>query len=170
MKEHKFRVKRATLTRLLGLLCVTIFCTMATSPSQADDTLLYSEDFDSGQADGWILEPGWQVAADGDGYVLSGSGHVWAQADAGPWSDYRFRFRVDVGSGSLHANFRMPSTGQFSRYYLGLNSGGLYLSKRVDTTFFENLDTASGLSSGCTPLTYRVAGRPSPFWLMGRKL
>lgn len=142
---------------LVNLICLIILATPGPNLTQAQEALLYSENFDTGQAPGWNLESGWQVVQSGGGYVLSGSGHVWARPDVGPWGDYRFRFRVLVGdSGALHANFRMSNTPPFRRYFIGLTGNGLYLSKQVGDTFFDNLATASGLGTGWR--TVEIAG------------
>jgi hypothetical protein len=75
----------------------------------------------------------------------------------GPWGDYRFRFRVQVGNnGALRANFRLSDTPSFRRYFIGLASNELYLSKQVGDTFSDNLATASGLGSGWR--TVEIAG------------
>jgi len=43
--------------------------------AQGPEVVLYQEDFDDGQVQGWELEPGWRVIQDGDNWVLAGRGH-----------------------------------------------------------------------------------------------
>ncbi len=134
------------LTILVGLVVLTM--TGAKLPQTSGGDLVYSEDFESGDPVGWQLESGWQVVEVEGGHALSGLGHVWANANVGTWDDSRFRFKVKLDGGSLHANYRLLHSPEFRRYFLGLNDNGLYLSKQVGSTFYENLATAPGLSNG----------------------
>lgn len=113
-----------------------------------EKALLYSADFESGQLEGWKLGSGWEIAENEDGHALAGQGHVLATYTAGSWSDYRLRFKVKLtGNGSLHTNFR--SLEGPTRYFIGLNREGLYISKQTGPeSFSENLANAEGLGSG----------------------
>lgn len=120
-----------------------------------EEALLYAEDFESGTAEGWRLEPGWQVAQHDAGTGLVGRGHVWARLTNEAWEDYRFRFKVRlVPAGALHANLRLAGP---SRYFIGLNRDRIYLNKQTGPDSFSgNLATAAGLGAGWQ--TIEIAG------------
>jgi photosystem II stability/assembly factor-like uncharacterized protein len=127
---------------MIGLLGVWIIMNPALAQ---EETLLYTQDFEQGTPAEWKLDPGWQVAESGAGHALTGQGHVWATLGAHSWDDYRLRFKVKLsGEASLHANFRMAGP---ARYFIGLNRGGLYLSRQTGDIFDENLARAGGLGN-----------------------
>lgn len=89
--------------------------------------VLFQDDFEDGNADGWDLEPGWQVEAEGGNYVLSGSGHSFARTGDESWRNYSFKARVklmDDQSGT-HLNYR----DMCERYFIGFDLGQIYLWK-----------------------------------------
>jgi hypothetical protein len=85
---------------------------------EADRELPFSEDFENGRADGWTLDPGWEVIQDEDGnHALVVEGHNWATVPGGEWEDFYLRFRVKPLSGGLHLNFRGdPADASRTRY------------------------------------------------------
>ncbi len=123
---------------LVGLLTLSNFVLAQ------EEVLLYSQDFESGRLEGWNLGPGWEIVESETDHALAGQGHVWASYTAGSWSDYRLRFKVKLtGDASLHANFRVAAGP--TRYFIGLNRGGLYLVKQNGPeNFTENLANAGG--------------------------
>jgi photosystem II stability/assembly factor-like uncharacterized protein len=94
--------------------------------SQEPETVLYQETFD-GQAQGWELEPGWQVIQDEDNWVLAGEGHQWARPDLSYASDFRVQFRLKLLQGRIHLVYRFNNTG---RYFIGFQEDGSDLSKQ----------------------------------------
>ncbi|MFQ5922730.1 MAG: hypothetical protein ACE5M4_07780, partial [Anaerolineales bacterium] len=105
--------------------------------------ILYSEDFEDGQARDWTLEPGWQVSQEGGNFVLHGQGHRWANLTQGAtWGNYSFRFRLKLLSGAVHINYRLGEDGQFTRYFFGFHEGGLHLQKQIDdnSTFISETE------------------------------
>ncbi|MBI5954892.1 MAG: hypothetical protein HY865_24800 [Chloroflexi bacterium] len=97
---------------------------------------VYQEDFEDGEAQGWTLEPGWEVIQDEGNYVLSGQGHVWARAGQ-LYDDYHLSFRLKMLSGDVHLNFRMNNSG---RYFIGFHARDSQLSKQYwPDTFLHNL-------------------------------
>ena len=65
---------------LMGGLAAALLSLSAAGLAQGPgEAILYQESFNSGQAAGWQLEPGWQIAQDGDNAVLAGEGHHWAR-------------------------------------------------------------------------------------------
>jgi hypothetical protein len=134
--------------RILSLLCglvivlsgVLLPSVLAQSPGEV---VLYQEDLDDGQAQGWALEPGWQVIQDGDDWVLAGEGHRWAHAEGTYASDFRVQFRLKLVRGRIHLVYRLNRTG---RYFIGFHEGGSELNKQ----YFP--DTFLGeLASSATP-------------------
>ena len=75
--------------------------------STLEPGVLYREDFETGKASNWSLDPGWQVTQDGSNYVLSGEGFQFADYTAGKeWTDYLVRFRLKLLQGSIHLDYR----------------------------------------------------------------
>lgn len=101
--------------------------------------ILYQEDFESGRAEGWELEPGWTVERDERSYVLIGSGHSWARfRPSYDWTDYRFNFRFRILDGAFHLNVRVGENG---RYFITIGEGDIRISKQYfrPDTFFNDL-------------------------------
>ncbi len=96
---------------------------------------LFHDNFEDGQADSWVLDPGWQVERDGSNYVLSGVGHTWATLQDQAWDDYRVRFRLKLGQGTIHLIYRLRE-GPI-RYFIGFHQEGLYLSKQMHNEFID---------------------------------
>ena len=112
-----------------------------------EENILYFQDFNTGTAPEWVLEPGWEIKPSETGYALSGIGHVWARLNAGPWNDYfmRFRTRLEAGA-SLHANIRTSGP---TRYFIGFYPGNISLSKQTGENDFKNgLAGAPGVTDG----------------------
>jgi len=140
-------IKKPALRAVFTGIAMALLFLSAVSALAQEEVLLYSQDFESGQPDGWKLEPGWEIVEDENGHALAGQGHVWASYTGGSWSDYRLRFRVKLSEdGSLHANFRLAGP---ARYFIGLNREGLYLNKQTGPDNFSgNLANAGGLGDG----------------------
>jgi photosystem II stability/assembly factor-like uncharacterized protein len=128
------------------LLVAAFYFPVFSKAQQNNETIFYSQDFESGQAPDWSLEPGWEVSTQEGGHVLQGIGHVWAHLKLGEWTDYflRFRLKLNQEQSAVHANIRMNGA---ARYFIGFNIGETYLSRQdVDQTFHENL--AKAISPG----------------------
>jgi len=116
----------ATVLALLVLLCVP-WRESASSAPTLPETVLYQEDLEDGQAQGWKLESGWAIIQDTAGNrALRGQGHFWARHLDDAWEDYTLRLRVKLIRGGIHLNYRVS---QCLRYFIGFNEQGLYLSK-----------------------------------------
>jgi photosystem II stability/assembly factor-like uncharacterized protein len=115
--------------------------------NQGGEEILYQQDFNSGEAPGWNLEPGWQVAPSEGGYAMRGNGHVWARYSEIAWEDAFLRFRVKLESGAaLHANIRVD---EVLRYFIGIQAQQMYLSRQTGANSFNhNLALAAGIGSG----------------------
>jgi photosystem II stability/assembly factor-like uncharacterized protein len=122
----------------LAAVLLSLFASgLAQGPGQ---TILYQESFDSGQATGWQLEPGWQVAQDGDNQVLAGEGHHWARPSVSFSGDFRVRFRLKLLRGRIHLVYRMNNAG---RYFIGFQEDKSDLSKQYWPDTFQNGLTGS---------------------------
>lgn len=105
-----------------------------TPPTPEATPVSFSEDFEDGNADGWSLGPGWEVKLEDGNYVLSGSGDKWSQAkpNVSGWFNYTLESRVKLISGKFHLNFRTGEVPFRSRYILGMDENGFYLSREVN--------------------------------------
>lgn len=97
--------------------------------------VIFCEDFEDGQADGWDLGPGWRVERESPNYVLSGSGHDWATLLDQWWDDVRFRFRLKLVEGAIHLNYRLTEGPR--RYFVGFSEEGLSLIRQEGDDFTE---------------------------------
>ncbi len=126
--------------RIYGLFCILLLLALAW-PGLAQDanTLLYEEDFDDGQAQGWELGPGWNLLTEGDNTVLAGEGHEWANSGQQYPGDYHLSFRLQLLRGDIHLVYRMNNQG---RYFIGFYEGGSGLNKQYwPDTFMDGLAT-----------------------------
>ncbi len=85
----------------------------AASDAGAPTVVLYSEDFDTGQSEGWSLGSKWAVEPDVDGgYVLHGTGGS-ATYTREAWGDFFLSFRLKVDGGALSLLFRRSGCLQY---------------------------------------------------------
>lgn len=121
----------------------------ATAFGQSDnDTLDYSENFDSGQPEGWSLVTGWEFVPSEGGYALrgDGSGHAHIGYRTTVWFDSRFRCRIRLDGDFSHVSYRDGGEG---RYFIALNADSTTLHKQIyPDTFLDNLRTGPGISYG----------------------
>jgi hypothetical protein len=112
----------ASLMAAMLLVSSPISC-HAQSP---EELILYQENFDDGQAQGWQLEPGWAV----DSSRLNGRDQASARYTAGYWGYGRvtLKFLLLSVQGDMRANFRMSQTGY---YAVGFNYTGYCLEKEI---------------------------------------
>jgi photosystem II stability/assembly factor-like uncharacterized protein len=106
------------------------------------ETVLFQDDFGSGNADRWQLESGWKIEKDAGNFVLSGSTHTWATIGNFKWQNFRFKSKVkllDPTSG-VHINYRINGC---NRYFVGFNPEGLYLNKTYPCTSLSELNQVS---------------------------
>jgi hypothetical protein len=100
---------------LMAFLLAAMFLTSSPTPGHAqvpEELVLYQENFDDGQAQGWELEPGWVVS----GNRLNGKNYALARYTAGDWGDGRVTLKFSLVSlqGDMHANFRMSDMGCYA--------------------------------------------------------
>ncbi|MBN2697956.1 MAG: hypothetical protein JXR52_03970, partial [Bacteroidales bacterium] len=116
---------------------IIIHC--ATGYSQGPWEQLFFDDFQSGHADNWNLEEGWQVHLETGNYMLRGENHSWANCNLGSeWYDYSFKTSIKIQQGSVHVNFRLSEIG---RYFLEMNLEEIRLTRDSLWGQYRELDT-----------------------------
>ncbi len=117
-----------------------------------NESVLFEDDFEDGNAEGWILGPGWEVVSD-DSYVLKGQGHDLAQPIVRGWSDHSIEFRFKLLTEKFHFHFRVseqrlsPTENIISKYFLEIQENLLYLKKQYGSNT-DSLDmTAVSLAT-----------------------
>lgn len=117
------------LVTLMAAVAAAVGLSGASAPERESANVLYREDFETGQAEGWNLESGWEVApAPQSGKALRGRGHAWATYARDAWGDCAVRLRVNLLKGGLHLNYRVSGV---KRYLIGFDEQGISLSKTV---------------------------------------
>jgi len=138
------------------LIC--LFFALASFPADCSaTTTLFQDDFSSGDAPLWQFENGWSVISDAGNSVLSGSTHSWATAGSLYWRNYTFKTKIklaDAGS-AVHINYRSSGC---NRYFVGFNSGGLYLSKTYPCSNSLDISTISELHDSNQWYTVEIVG------------
>ncbi|MFQ5858968.1 MAG: hypothetical protein ACE5LU_25490, partial [Anaerolineae bacterium] len=112
------------------------------APDRLQQTVLFDDDFEDGNVDGWSTLSNWDIEQEGDNQVLSASGDAFGVAGSLAWVDYSLEARVKVKSGEgVLAGFRLSeSTGA---YILGMTHDGLFLGKERSGGDFTQLATVS---------------------------
>jgi uncharacterized protein (TIGR03437 family) len=129
--------------RLPLLLVATAGLVAAASqvpPAQpADWQVLFRDDFEDGDADGWALNViesqarGWQVEKEGNNHVFVGRGDGEARLVEGPWGDFRLAAKVKVVGGWLDISSR---NSYYAYYDVRLQRDSLALSRvRLNSEF-----------------------------------
>lgn len=116
----RLRKLKTTLVILIFLLFVRFNCFA--------ETILFQDDFDSGKADSWQLQEGWQVVSDNGNYVLSTSQHTFASVGSTLWTNYSLTVRVKLMTSNSHPHINYRSQG-CDRYFISFHAGGVSLWK-----------------------------------------
>jgi hypothetical protein len=107
--------------------------------------LLFSDDFQDGNNDGWVINQGWSVKNNTDKYFFSsaqlGSAYVENGSD---WMDYRYRSSFRVSQGRLLVSINLSKDG---RYGLRLGADGVYLLKEQPVGTYTVLSTAGPVTT-----------------------
>lgn len=120
---------------------------LAGAAQGAEWTVLFRDDFEDGNADGWEVivaegpAAGWKVEREGSNHVFSGRGHSLVRLQGVGWSDYRFKARVKLIQGGIHLNYRLRDC---IRYFIGFNNRELYLSRTLPCGTHTDLRRRSG--------------------------
>lgn len=149
-------------TRLSMALIVLLLAALACGKSQnVDDEpaqvapagaggeegdILFQDDFQDGQSDGWEVTAAWYVQQAGDVYTFdaSGSGGAWVSKGGG-WSNYAFQTSARLDAGSLLMGFNLTKSG---RYVVRLDETGLYLLKEYPAKNYTVLAQTGPVSLG----------------------
>ncbi|MCK4825755.1 hypothetical protein KA005_58950, partial [bacterium] len=99
--------------------------------------ILFRDDFQDGNADGWIVEPGWKVSSERGNYFLTGCRHSFTRPNASGWSDYTIEARFRMVRGSFHFNLRENTRLGHIRYFLAFHTNSLSLHKQITSDFFD---------------------------------
>jgi hypothetical protein len=126
---------------------------------EPQETLLYSEDFESGTSALWSLGDGWEVVHTAKGSVLRGRRHSFARILSPAWTDTKVRFLLKLDrDAALHANVRQ-GTDVSPRYFISFQRDQTSLSKQVGGNIFHNnLATGRGTGVGWHVVEIRVEG------------
>ncbi len=97
-------------------------------PSLAQEgDILFQDDFQDGQSDGWDITAAWDVQQAGDTYTFEagGEGGAWVP-EGNTWSNYAYQASARLDAGSLLFGFNLNQDG---RYFVRLDENGVYLIK-----------------------------------------
>ena len=94
----------------------------------ADARILFRDNFEDGDLEGWQTTGPWTVEQDGEGQVLvvTGSAETAWVPEGVRWTDYYVRAGVKLESGGVSLAFRASRDGS---YWLLYREAGLYLLK-----------------------------------------
>jgi hypothetical protein len=92
--------------------------------------VVYCEDFESGQAQGWSLGTGWSVVEAGDNHFLQGTRDAEAKLNLEGWQDYRLRLRIRMQHWQAHVNYRFRPDN--NSYLIRLDGDQLGLARTKD--------------------------------------
>ncbi|MBN2031383.1 T9SS type A sorting domain-containing protein [bacterium] len=122
---------------------VSIFMLLLGFPIMGIDvnngSVLFQDDFEDGNANGWILGSGWEVISD-DTYVLRGQGHDLAHPLVEGWTNHSIEFRFKLLSEGFHFNFRVSENRLsqtdiiLTKYFLEIQENLLILKKKFGTS------------------------------------
>ena len=96
-----------------------------------EEGILFKDDFQDGNADGWALGPGWNVSRETGNHFLSGCRHSFAIPNASGWSDYTVEVRFRMVKGRFHFNLRENTKLGHIRYFLAVHTNSLALHKQL---------------------------------------
>jgi hypothetical protein len=133
------------------------------------ETLLYSQDFESGKAPNWNLYTGWNIIETEIGYILQGNSHNFAYLILGPWKDYSLRFRLKLNqlNSAMHANIRQEN---LARYFIGFNRTQVYLSRQdKDNSFHDLVTRDTSLGTGWHDIEINAYGGLITVFVDGNK-
>ncbi|MEI6259772.1 MAG: hypothetical protein WCR46_07700 [Deltaproteobacteria bacterium] len=139
------------------LLMLSLFFVLFVASNSFAETILFQDDFGSGNADRWQLQEGWQVVSDNGNFVLSSSQHSFASTGSTLWTNYSLTTRVKLmtASSATHLNYRSQGC---DRYFIAFNTGGVYLSKTYPCITHTPLANDSGAHNINQWYTVKIVG------------
>lgn len=121
------------------------------------ETVLFQDDFGTGDAAQWKLESIWQVEKDSGDFVLSGSNHGFARAGSGHWANYRLAARLKLVSGTSGVHVEYRSQGCI-RYFVHFHEAGITLSKTSPCGTSRTLASVTMPLKSNTWVAFAIAG------------
>ena len=135
----------------------SLFFVLFVASDSFAQTIIFQDDFGSGNADRWQLQEGWQVVYDDGNFVLSSSQHSFTSTGSTLWTNYSLTLRVKLmtaGSGT-HLNYRCQGC---YRYFIGFNMGGVYIGKTYPCDTQPQLVNVSGAHNVNQWYTVKIVG------------
>jgi photosystem II stability/assembly factor-like uncharacterized protein len=111
--------------------------------------VLFQDDFEDNVLDGWLLiaasgdfimgdDSPWQIVTSGANHYLGGSTHSFARPNMDGFKDGWITAEFKLSSGSaFHFNVKENLTFSYTRYFIGINEGGISLSKQNGDNFYD---------------------------------
>jgi hypothetical protein len=149
----RIRVKHARVERLSFFLALAIPCLIISTGMIADsssqmDILSFADNFDDGVANGWRLEPGWQIVNDNGNYVLEGQGQdyqcAWPRVTSA--ENYVLEMDFEILSGTFAPSVRHDDWD--SRYIIWISENDINLGKAAGSDPFRLDGTEADISLG----------------------
>jgi len=109
-------------------LFLSLICLIVTSPPvNAQEMVLFEEDFEGEAGVYWDLNEGWAITPVGGNKLLQGEGHTWAFLNYSLPEEFRLVLRMKVLRGHVHLVTHLTKQ---SRYFIGLGEGRATLNKQ----------------------------------------
>ena len=112
---------------------------------ESGSNILFQDDFQDGNPDGWVISAGWTVNQDGDVYTFGTQVAGGAYVKSGGATDYVYAARLKLDSGVASLIFRWSKAG---RYLLQVQSDVIYLIKEAPIGTYSILLQAPAPSLG----------------------
>lgn len=143
---------------VLLLIIVLTFSFLIPSACFAQvETILFEDNFDDGNADGWSFENvsngSREIVFEDLNYFLCLKGHYFACPDFSGWRSYKVEFSLKIFSGTFHLNVR---TGGQNRYIFGINQNNIELNKQIGDNYTELASSEEGQMELSSETWYNV--------------
>ncbi len=111
-----------------------------------NENILFQDDFQDGQPDGWDVTAAWDVQQAGDLYTFEASGDGGAWVPSGnAWSNYAYQVSARLDAGSLLLSLNLSQSG---RYMVRMDEAGLYLVKESPSKNYTVVNQTGPVSLG----------------------
>jgi len=116
---------------------------------EVQSVILFQDDFEDNVLDGWLLtdslgnfimgdDSPWQILTSGGNRYLKGSTHSFARPNVDGFGDGWITVDFKLSSGSaFNFNVRENLTFSYARYFIGIDEGGISLSKNNGDNFYD---------------------------------
>ena len=116
---------------------------------ETESVVLFQDDFEDNVLDGWLLydalgnfimgnDSPWQILSSEENHYLKGSTHSIATPNVDGFGDgwITVDFRLSSDS-AFHFNVKENEGYNYSRYFIGINEGGIHLNKQHNDSFYD---------------------------------